>query len=530
MPAVKITSKPVSTPGDQTHFLVTQPELPEGYAPTGQETEEELAELKVESLREIEMDDMVKLFQKKFAFDSEPTAESGKPVTSAGIKTALDAANAKIGELKENLTDLQELADTKAAAIYETASGEIASFSDGADDMPMKSCVVKMEPIQEGEGDPSPENVRPISGRTGLSVVRSGKNLLPMPIVSGSYDYTTVITVNDDKSFIINKPIGNGWSTFILGRFTLKPGTYTLIESDDGNTDALLVLDKVIGDTTEVLISTRYLKRKVLTVEADTLVQARYTRAGIADNVLTKLMLFVGNTATATDYEPYTGDTYSITFPIEAGTVYGGTLDVTNGKLTVDRAMVDLGTLNYSYQGGEDKYFFTSSLYVLKKPGRRNWLSSIYKLDESAFASMANYSAKGNVDAGEMYFKCLDYADATTFKTAMSGVQLVYELATPTEIQLTPQEITTLLGENNIWSDGGDVEVEYPADTKLYIEKLTSPTEDDMIADHAISANSFFMVGNTLYRATTAIASGATITIGTNAAKLSLSDALNALA
>lgn len=106
MPAVKITNKPVSTPGDQTHFLVTQPELPEGYTPTGQETEEELAELKVESLREIEMDDMVELFQSKFAFDSEPTAESGKPVTSAGIKTALDSVDTKIDELKEDINDL----------------------------------------------------------------------------------------------------------------------------------------------------------------------------------------------------------------------------------------------------------------------------------------------------------------------------------------------------------------------------------------------------------------------------------------
>jgi len=43
--------------------------------------------------------------------------------------------------------------------------------------------------------------------------------------------------------------------------------------------------------------------------------------------------------------------------------------------------------------------------------------------------------------------------------------------ATPTEIQLTPQEVRTLLGENNIWSDGGDMEVAYPADTKLYIDQ-----------------------------------------------------------
>ena len=31
MPAVKITNKPIGIPGDDTHFLVTQPELPEGY-------------------------------------------------------------------------------------------------------------------------------------------------------------------------------------------------------------------------------------------------------------------------------------------------------------------------------------------------------------------------------------------------------------------------------------------------------------------------------------------------------------------
>jgi hypothetical protein len=121
-------------------------------------------------------------------------------------------------------------------------------------------------------------------------------------------------------------------------------------------------------------------------------------------------------------------------------------------------------------------------------------------------------------------------ASLEAFKTEYASLQAVYKLATPQTYQLTPQEITSLLGTNNIWSDAGTVDVEYRADTKLYIEKLTAPTEDDMVADHAISANTFFMVGNTLYRATTAIASGATITVGTNAIKLSLSDALNALA
>ena len=55
------------------------------------------------------------------------------------------------------------------------------------------------------------------------------------------------------------------------------------------------------------------------------------------------------------------------------------------------------------------------------------------------------------------------------------------------------------------------------------------PTEDDMIADHAISAGTFFMIGNTLYLATSQIAAGGTIAPGTNATRLSLADALNEL-
>jgi hypothetical protein len=63
-----------------------------------------------------------------------------------------------------------------------------------------------------------------------------------------------------------------------------------------------------------------------------------------------------------------------------------------------------------------------------------------------------------------------EYANAEEFKQAMSGVQLVYELATPVTYQLTPTEIETLLGANNIWSDAGNMAVTYPADTKLYID------------------------------------------------------------
>lgn len=64
--------------------------------------------------------------------------------------------------------------------------------------------TVRMEPIQEGSGDPSPENVRPIVGRDKVKVTRCGKNLLKMP-----FDYIPVdingihVTINDDKTITV---------------------------------------------------------------------------------------------------------------------------------------------------------------------------------------------------------------------------------------------------------------------------------------------------------------------------------------
>lgn len=116
------------------------------------------------------------------------------------------------------------------------------------------------------------------------------------------------------------------------------------------------------------------------------------------------------------------------------------------------------------------------------------------------------------------------------FKAAVSGIMLCYELATPIEIDLSDvPEIATLYGDNCIWSDAGDVDVEYRADTKLYIQKLTGSTESDMIADANIPTNTYFMIGNTLYLSTAAIAQGETIVPGTNCTQTNLAAALNAL-
>ena len=62
---------------------------------------------------------------------------------------------------------------------------------------------------------------------------------------------------------------------------------------------------------------------------------------------------------------------------------------------------------------------------------------------------------------GEVYIKDTRYTDASTFTTAMDGVQLCYELATPQTIQLTTSQLTTLAGYNTIYTDIGNITLQY---------------------------------------------------------------------
>ena len=162
---------------------------------------------------------------------------------------------------------------------------------------------------------------------------------------------------------------------------------------------------------------------------------------------------------------------YPITFPTEAGTVYGAYVDVTGGELVVNRAMVDLGTLWWAMYNVTQGALFRSdtpidNVYI--PYNSTNFICSNYQTIDPAHRKNGTItcSVKNKVDIVDNR-----YSDAKSFKEAMSGVQLVYELAEPIHYPLTVTEIRTLLGQNNVWADCGDTEVEYRADTTLYINK-----------------------------------------------------------
>lgn len=229
----------------------------------------------------------------------------------------------------------------------DTATGTIATFTDGADSVPVKSLTVQIQPQQAGSGEPSPDNIRAISG----------------------------------------------WDT------------------------AHVYVDETVGTHDE---------------------------------------------------------TYTVNLP---QTVYGGTLDVASGELVIDHALVDLGTLAWSMPDAANHIFRTVRLTDHKQTAGINYVCSAYQAVSSVTSTtaMPDKSCKGNANTpAYLYIKDTDYSDATAFQTALSGVQLVYEVAEPQTIQLTPTEVSTLLGDNNIYADAGSVSVVYRADVGLYIDKRLS--------------------------------------------------------
>jgi hypothetical protein len=145
--------------------------------------------------------------------------------------------------------------------------------------------------------------------------------------------------------------------------------------------------------------------------------------------------------------------------------------------------------------------------------------------DFSVFINRQEFSGSKKIA-----FKNSKAADVAEFLTTIAGQKLVYFIATPITYTLTAPQVRTLLGVNNVLADTGDInKLVYPADTKLFIEKLTKPTEDNMIANNNIPSGKFFMVGNSLYLSTQAIAQGAAITPGTNCTAISLAEALNTI-
>jgi hypothetical protein len=169
----------------------------------------------------------------------------------------------------------------------------------------------------------------------------------------------------------------------------------------------------------------------------------------------------------STDHAYHSGQVAQYTIDL-GGTVYGGQLDVTGGKMVVDRAITDLGTLVWTTYSSPDRHVFRAA-YPSPRPYVGDPALPPHAICSSYYPMAYNQisaSDNGAFSFGGERVVVIDhrFSDATSFGSAVNGVQLCYELANPFEITLTPTQIEMLLGENNLWADAGDSTLTYYAE------------------------------------------------------------------
>ena len=148
---------------------------------------------------------------------------------------------------------------------------------------------------------------------------------------------------------------------------------------------------------------------------------------------------------------------------------YGGVVDIVSGEFVVDRVSVNASDLTISKASGDG----TITTAWLKNIPRAVANTAISNRFSRAVASGAGRMVQ---TVSDIYLVLStsqlssDDTDGIIEWFAENPTTIVYELATPTTVQLTPTEVKLLLGNNTIWSDG-DVAIVYSADVTKYIEK-----------------------------------------------------------
>lgn len=182
---------------------------------------------------------------------------------------------------------------------------------------------------------------------------------------------------------------------------------------------------------------------------------------------------------------------------------YDGDVYEASGRVTRKYGVVDLGTLTWGYSFADERFYNNTIMY--KRPSSATDVANAMcsSFINVALSNLSNKCMTLYMN-GYLYIKDSAYTDAATFKTAMSGVYLIYELATPTYEESSPFEANQIVDANGTeeYIDAGyeagtrDVAIPVGHETKYYngkayVKPLTAGTSDTIsMADIGIMPTS----------------------------------------
>ena len=318
-------------------------------------------------------------------------------------------------------------------------------------------------------------NICPISGWMGCNVTRTGKNLFDESVMATANGWTEDNGVYTGSSDYLDRNVFGYLLTslfplntqltisFDINNETNKRAGYFYFQYSDGTQSYV-----------ECPANAAWVHKSLTTTAGKEITAFYFGKSNGTTFSLKNVQLEFGTSESL--FEAYQGNTRSISWQSEAGTVYGGTLDVTSGLLTVNKIAISRAIANMDNQ---ESY-----------PGWKN----VAELDALGLSTTqgAFTADAGNIglkfswntnSANILFLGTGDYGKTQSqWQSEYPNLSVIFvcPLATPQTYMLTPVEVKTLLGVNNIWANTGASNVTYRADSTQYVDNAIPFTTPEM--------------------------------------------------
>lgn len=386
-------------------------------------------------------------------------------------------------DLDELSTELKRTIDGKADLIRDSVSNvPIASVPDAAANLPLSALKIAIDPVQDlhGQANPYPPggNVNICS----LLVLESTTNGITVKTEPATGKVTVTGTASADTTVTLSNSIAMKANTSYDAK----------IYNVSSNVDATIAKWRPTGFGWVNIENNAHIGLNNASAFNTSIVVQVYS--GKTINVSFYPMFNKGTQTT--EFSPYSNicpitgwtgcnvyqsdadtsnpTTIPISWQTEAGTVYGGTLDPVTGEMTVDRVIVTVGNSGWIYYS---PYIYkTFNDKVTPNIGSTEYplVCSMLPYDGVKYASGFSDMCVAQSANKNIYIKDTSCESENAYYQKYSDATIMYFLSTPLTYQLDPITVKTLLsaGQMNLWADTGNViEMTYPCDTKLYIDK-----------------------------------------------------------
>lgn len=389
-----------------------------------------------------------------------------KSNTSGFVKNdgSIDQNTYQIAQEGKGLStnDYTDTDKSKVGKIDETTthvSGNPISISGSKANQLAKDPIITFEPIQAGSGTPSPSNVRTISGYDKVEVLSVGAN-----IWGGDKFVSDILTkIYGATLNTINKTIGfqGPYADNVILFDKFKPNTrYTVLYHSVNNNYADMKV--VYTDNTEDVLGAQNALTAYTSTEGKSIKCIKGVFQSVGEIRYDDFGVFEG-VKTISDFEPYVKTT-SISESLKHP-VYGGSLDVRTGVLTVDRGYISSNTIAL-YDSTYNICTIVTNVYNVNPDN-----NIAYDMISNAFqvysaGSLYNDTSMQGIALDQnpnIWFRLTSASSQSDYETFLAShpVQICYKLATPYTIQLTPHEISLLKDYAYLSTNGTSIALDY---------------------------------------------------------------------